>query len=712
MKHTQQQKGFTLIEMLVVAPIVILTIGAFLTVIISMTGEVLASRASNNLSYTVQDALNHIDQDVKMSSGFLATDNIPVSLFGTAQGYNNDTTRFTNIGGASGTSLILNMVATDTNPVSTGSSYVYLKNQPNACATPQSKTIGNKPFTYNVVYFTKEKATDSYSLYRRVLMPTNYTDTTNTVCTLPWQQPSCLPSYMDSQTGSVFCKTKDIELVSGSSPIDLNIQYFNGQSASTINGPASTAPLAADRTIALQSATTVGVSIYAQQTVAGRTVERSAILRTSRLDGNASGIASLTTDGAPTAPKVAGSITEPTYAKFTWAKVPSATGYTIQYRINGGSWQTGFTNQNTLTYTVTTSTHNDVVDAQVVAINGAVTPNLSSTAGLASVTAPRWISPGLINNWKNYNGSYAQAAYTKTADGLVIMKGLIARTGAVVTGENMFVLPVGYRPEKLMTFQVETDPNAGASVTIFPNGEVTASTNTSAGWVSLSNLTFLASTSPHTFAPLTLINGWTNRLNSADDPILSYTKDAIGRYVVRGSIAGGTNTAGTAVTSSLPPDSNISKHYLMPVRSGSGGDNQVTIASTPGAITTRGTAVGTAYFLNLMYFPDSYGGTWNNLALQNSWVNFSAAYQSAQYTKSSDNIVTLRGMVKSGTVGSGTLLATLPPGYRPSDRLVFASVCADINCRIDITESGTILLMANTSASWTSLDKISFYADL
>ena len=38
---TSLQKGFTLIEMLVVAPVVILTIGAFLTVIISMTGEVL-----------------------------------------------------------------------------------------------------------------------------------------------------------------------------------------------------------------------------------------------------------------------------------------------------------------------------------------------------------------------------------------------------------------------------------------------------------------------------------------------------------------------------------------------------------------------------------------------------------------------------------------------------------------------------------------------
>ena len=139
------QEGFTLIEMLVVAPIVILTIGAFLTVIISMTGEVLASRASTNLSYNVQDALNRIEQDVKISNGYLATNNV----MGTNQGYNDDTTAFTNIGGASGTSLILNVVGTTINPVSANSAYVYLKNKPNSCAAPQN----NIPFSYNIVYF-------------------------------------------------------------------------------------------------------------------------------------------------------------------------------------------------------------------------------------------------------------------------------------------------------------------------------------------------------------------------------------------------------------------------------------------------------------------------------------------------------------------------------------------------------------------------------
>jgi type II secretory pathway pseudopilin PulG len=292
----QLENGFTLVEMLVVAPIVILTIGAFLTVIISMTGEVLSSRASNSLSYNVQDALNHIEQDVKMSSSFLATNNITLAADSTytntgvntneKQGYSDDTTAFTNIAGSSGTSLILNMVATTTNPVSASSSYVYLKNKPNACASAPGFNV---PLTYNVVYFTKT-VSGITTLYRRTIMPNNYSDTTNTTCNTPWQQPSCSPTYMDAQSASVFCQTKDISLVSGTS-VSLLLQYFNGEATTTVNSVASTTPLSADRNVALQSATTLGVSIDAQQTAAGRPIERIAILRVSRLDSNASSIA-------------------------------------------------------------------------------------------------------------------------------------------------------------------------------------------------------------------------------------------------------------------------------------------------------------------------------------------------------------------------------------------------------------------------------------
>lgn len=274
------EKGFTLIEMLVVAPIVILAIGAFLTVIISMTGEVISSRASNALTYNVQDALNRIEQDVKLSSSFMSsTNNFAIS---NNQGYNDDTTNFTNVSVSNGSAIILNMVATTTNPINANSAYIFLKDKPNPCAS----STGNTPFTYTVIYFIKNS-----TLWRRTIMPSNYTDTTNTVCSTPWQQPSCSPSFMDAQSGSVFCKTNDIRLVDGISPVTFFVQYYSGEGASTVNTPASsTAASDVARNTALQSATTVAVSINATQSAGGRDVSRSAILRVSRLDTNASSV--------------------------------------------------------------------------------------------------------------------------------------------------------------------------------------------------------------------------------------------------------------------------------------------------------------------------------------------------------------------------------------------------------------------------------------
>src|SRR6185437_11905407 len=93
--RNKEQKGFTIVELLVIAPIVILTIGAFVTVIVNMTGDVLAARTSTLLAYNVQNALNKINADVNLSSTFLAQTNLTEGVTTTIplsapQGYNDD----------------------------------------------------------------------------------------------------------------------------------------------------------------------------------------------------------------------------------------------------------------------------------------------------------------------------------------------------------------------------------------------------------------------------------------------------------------------------------------------------------------------------------------------------------------------------------------------------------------------------------------------
>ena len=678
--------------MLVVAPIVILAIGAFLTAIISMTGEVLASRASNNLAYNVQDALNHIDQDVKLSSKFLAIN----TVLGTDQGINNDATGFTNSGG---TTLILNMIATTTNPLSTSSSYVFLKNKPNDCSAPQN----NVPFNYNIVYFVKEN-----SLYRRTVMPTNYNDITNTVCNVPWQQPSCSPAYMDTvpTPPSNFCKTKDVLLVEGIGATGFLVQYYNGESTTSINTPAVSATSPSDRNAALQPATTISVSINAAQTAAGRSVERSANLRTSRLDSNASGIATITADSIPFAPFVTPSITDPTTAVFSWPKVTGATNYLFEYQVNGGAWNSNATTAQT--FSIPTTTHKDVVNARVTAINAAG----SSGYGTASITVPLWTPGVLQNGWVDYSPPYSSAAYTKTSAGLIVLKGMVRAGSAVI-----YTLPPGYRPAMNIMFQNTTNGISGR-VDIKPNGEVSMSAGGNP-WFSLDGIAFMPSGTTYTGAAFE--SGWGNYSPASGDTAwqaAGYMTDSANRVQITGLIRAGTVTSGTVMfrlpVGSRPPEymhilndvGNVSSHYSI-----DGG----------GAILAKGFPANNYVSLQGMFYSTTRViGTncltqWCALPMLNGWKAYSApTYSTPGYTKSSDGLVMLRGLLNGGSSAAANV-ATLPAAYCPAETMLLSTVSADAHARIDIVRNAnntcTIVPNSGVSLTWLSLDNIRYMAD-
>lgn len=271
----KKQSGFTLIEMLVIAPIVILAIGAFITAVISLTGEVLSSRATNVLIYSVQDALNRIDHDVKLSTAFLAENNITPQ---NGQGSGDNTTAFVNVGGPTGTVLILDMVAVTGNPATAGSDIVYLADQPNACGS--SSVTSNVAMNINVVYFVKNDPVSGVSsLWRRTIMPSNYA---SAGCSKPWERPSCVPGYNPGTY--TFCKTNDVKLIEGVSSSGFSISYFSDPLSSSANSVASdSGQSAANRGAALLTTPTIDITISASQTVAGRTISQTSSLRTSQL---------------------------------------------------------------------------------------------------------------------------------------------------------------------------------------------------------------------------------------------------------------------------------------------------------------------------------------------------------------------------------------------------------------------------------------------
>lgn len=251
--------GFTLIELLVISPVVILAIGGFVVAIIAMTGEALASRATNALAYDATVALKQIEQDVKRSSGFLATNSFdPVA----PQGVNDDDTSFD----SSHHALVLTMSATTDNPVRPSSS-VKLKDRPYPCGNPLINR--NEPLQVNVVYFVKDD-----TLWRRVLMPSDYASTT---CTTPWQLPSCWPGYSAS-----FCKTSDMRMVDGISDTGLTVSYFASSSDEVAKQFVTNPDASVEaRAAVMKDMRSLSVAILAEKRVAGRTVSWSASQRMS-----------------------------------------------------------------------------------------------------------------------------------------------------------------------------------------------------------------------------------------------------------------------------------------------------------------------------------------------------------------------------------------------------------------------------------------------
>lgn len=685
--------AFTIVEVLVIAPIVILAIGAFITVIVSLTGEVLSSRGANTLTYNLQDALNRIEQDVRASTTYLATNTITLNG-ADQQGVNGDGTAFTNVGGASGTSLILSMIATTENPMSGNAAPIYVANQPHACDS--DSVAGNTLLTVNVVYFVKDG-----SLWRRTILPSNYE---SVACATPWQQPSCTPGYTSS-----FCKTNDVRLVNGVENDNFLLAYFAADNLSTPNTVASnTGQSNSVRAAALQGLSTVDITIEASQTIAGRTITNTATTKASRPDTNA-GIAPLpSATVAPSTPALYARTLQnaPATVIFDWQSASgTAPLYTFRYRVVGidSSWITSFSSQPTKQISIAVP-HGYTIEAEVTASNSA-----GSSTATTSYAVPLWAPLYLPNGYSDYgDGLLSPPSFTKTASGIVIVRGTVSNSasGNVSASIPIATLPEGYRPDYTLNFATVGSGAAQIRMLVSPNGDILPSSGSNATIMGLDGIAFIAASSPYSWTTLATINSWT-QVSGADEGPFSYATDSMGRIHIRGRLSPGTGTNGTVI-SNIPTNLQTSRNLILPVRSGSGGENAVTLGTT---YATRGVSAGTAWLPYHLYIPDANSVTWSDMTMQNSWVEYSSVHAAPQYTKTSDGIVTIRGLVKSGTTSGTVTVSTLPEGYRPSSSQRFSAICnSNVPCQVRVNPAGTVQLHGGSS-SYSSLSGVNFLAE-
>lgn len=263
--------GFTLIEVVVIAPILILTLGGFVYTLSNIIADTLVIRDSNTMIYDTQASLDRIEQDIRLSTQFPTTtgtmpspqgsDGTP-AFTGTAA-FNSATTLTANSGA---NALILTTISTTANPLSPSRQGVYFANQPNPCDLTQ---IYNTRLLTTVIYYV-----NNGSLYRRTYVPpwTTTAGQSTTVCNAPWQQDSCSPGYTSTQAAPTGpCQTNDAKLMDNVSSVTVN---FYGSAGSTTDlGP----------TNAL-NATTLGVTIAASKTTAGQPVTNTGLIRATKLN--------------------------------------------------------------------------------------------------------------------------------------------------------------------------------------------------------------------------------------------------------------------------------------------------------------------------------------------------------------------------------------------------------------------------------------------
>lgn len=695
-----KHQGFTIVEVLVIAPIVILALGAFIAVMVNMTAEVLKTQSENSMVQNTQDALDTIEQDVKLSGQFLAANELTAHSpqgFADGQGPANSDSNvnsFTNVtsGNTRSKMLILRTFTTDKNPIDGTRQPVYT-DQPSASC--DQKTI-NKLFSSNTIYFVKNNI-----LWKRTIIQQG--SGRPNLCNTPWQQPSCSSTVAKG----TYCKVNDTRLANNVS--DFTVDYFvNSGDTTPIADAVDTTKTNTQRNDALANASAVRVTIATSTTVAGREVSNSASLRATKLNITSEPPVVVTL-GFTQQPNNQSAIPGDGPIKFSAGANMSSSTYQWQLSTNGGSTWVNISNGTNYSGATTNELS---VSNYTTSWNGyqyrAVITNFgdTSTSNPGTLTVSTWGNITYLNGFRDYqNGTspYSKIGYTKTSQGVVMLKGLVEKTTAITSGEAIGILPENSRPTGILIFQTSTNANVASRIDIYPNGEIRVNVG-DAGWVSLEGISFIPTDTSLARATLTPINSWVNYGGSF--PGASYVRDGLGRVHTQGLIRYGNIADGTQLITGMQSNAFTSEYLHLPARSTSA--SGIGIDPSDG-IVAKG--VGTNGYLSLQSIYYSAGsGSWTNLSLQNGWVAY-GGFSTPQYTKGSDNIVQLKGLIRSGTTNNGTIVANLPAGFRPKERTLLAGLCnPQVYCRTDVLPNGNVELYLSNSG-WTSLDNITFLAE-
>lgn len=233
-----QQRGFTVVEMLVVIPIIVVVVGVLVAALVGLLSSIVISNQRGALTYAMEDALDQIEQDVRLATK-VESKAIAANW---AQHFAGDNV------------LILTQYATDRNPSDPQRELIYLNSQASPCRSQAELAAKlyrtNNPLTVKVVYFVQ-----GTTLWRRTIVPSQYefnatNPSNNTMCGQPWQQSTC------NYTGGP-CKALDTRVANNVSSIRFGYATGFNQAASTTPNDSTTVVSATVDIAALSTGQTI-----------------------------------------------------------------------------------------------------------------------------------------------------------------------------------------------------------------------------------------------------------------------------------------------------------------------------------------------------------------------------------------------------------------------------------------------------------------------
>ena len=99
--------------------------------------------------------------------------------------------------------------------------------------------------------------------------------------------------------------------------------------------------------------------------------------------------------------------------------------------------------------------------------------------------------------------------------------------------------------------------------------------------------------------------------------------------------------------------------------------------------------------------------------LVNGWIDYASGLTTTTYFKTVEEIVHLRGTIKSGTTSNPTLLFVLPAGYRPASHVFTIAIASNTTLsafvQINVMTDGSVYLLENNGYNtWLSLTSVIF----